>query len=91
MKGLGEWGWGKKEDPGNYRPVSLSAIPGKVMEQFILDVISRKQDEKKVTGRSQQGLNKGESCLTSLVAFYDVMTSWVDKTRTVVVVTCSNA
>ncbi|KAK4811345.1 hypothetical protein QYF61_027574 [Mycteria americana] len=38
----------KKEDPGNYRPVSLTLIPGKVMEQLILDTISRHVKEKKV-------------------------------------------
>nr|XP_009682231.1 PREDICTED: protein LYRIC-like [Struthio camelus australis] len=32
---------GNKEDVGNYRPISLTLILGKVMEQLILDMISR--------------------------------------------------
>ena len=57
---------GKKEDLGNYRPVS---VPGKVTEQLILDVISKKMEEKKVIRSSQCGFVKEKSCLTNLIAF----------------------
>ncbi|KFV83152.1 RNA-directed DNA polymerase from mobile element jockey, partial [Struthio camelus australis] len=39
---------GKKEEPGNYRPVSLTSIPGKVMEQLLLEVLTKHVEGKKV-------------------------------------------
>jgi len=56
------------------------------MEQLILDVISRQVEQKKVIGRCQHGFTKGKSCLTSLLAFCDGMTGWVDEGRAVDVV-----
>ncbi|KFP24910.1 RNA-directed DNA polymerase from mobile element jockey, partial [Colius striatus] len=39
---------GRKEDPGNYRPIGLTSIPGKGMEQLILNVITKRMKEKMV-------------------------------------------
>ena len=77
---------GKKEDPGNYRPVSLTSIPGKVMEQLFLEVINKQVEEKKVIRSKQHELTKGKSCLTNLIDFYDDMTGWIDEGRAVEVV-----
>jgi len=43
---------GKKENLGNCRPASLTSASEEVIEQFILDITSKKMEEKQVTRSS---------------------------------------
>ncbi|PKU41015.1 rna-directed dna polymerase from mobile element jockey-like [Limosa lapponica baueri] len=63
---------GRKDDPGNSRPVSLTSVPGKAMEQIILCAIMWCMKDTQVIGPSQHGLMRGRSCLTNLI--YDKVT-----------------
>jgi len=77
---------GQKEDPRNYRPVSLTLVPGKITEQFTLSVLNGHVKDNQGIRPSQHGFMKGRSCLTNLVFFYDQVTHLVDESKSVDVV-----
>ncbi|TRZ18075.1 hypothetical protein HGM15179_009031 [Zosterops borbonicus] len=77
---------GGKQDPSNYRPVSLTSVPGKVVEQFILSVIMQHLQDGQGLRPSQNRFRRGWSCLTNVISFYDQVTHLMDAGRAVDVV-----
>ncbi|KAK4827275.1 hypothetical protein QYF61_016421 [Mycteria americana] len=80
-------GW--KQDLGNYRPVSLTSVPGKIMERFTLSALNRHVQANQRLRPSQHGFMKGRSCLTNLISFYDQVTHLVDEGKAVDVISSS--
>ena len=75
-----------REDPGNYRPVSLTSVPGKIMEQIVWREITRLVRDNRGIRPSQHGFTKDRSSLTNLISFYDLVTRLVDEGKAVDVV-----
>ena len=84
MTAVFQKGW--KDDPGSYRPVRLTSVPGKVMERIISGAVTDQLKVNQGIRPSQHGFMNARSCLTSLILFCDKVTRLADESRAVDVV-----
>uniref|UniRef100_K7EZH3 Reverse transcriptase domain-containing protein n=1 Tax=Pelodiscus sinensis TaxID=13735 RepID=K7EZH3_PELSI len=70
---------GSRGDPGNYRPVSLTSVPGKLVETIVKNKIVKHVEEHNLLDKSQHGFCKGKSCLTNLLEFFEGVNKHADK------------
>lgn len=73
---------GKREEPGNYRPVSITSMPHAIMEKIMLGVIEKHLKGIAVKGQSQHGFMMGKSFLTNLIYLYNRLTHLADQGKT---------
>lgn len=66
---------GCRNDPGNYRPVSLTSTLCKVLERFITESITTHMDENQLFSEDQYGFRQRRSCTSQLLS---VVEAWTD-------------
>ena len=72
---------GSKADPGNYRPVSLTNVVGKLMERIVKNEMTEYVESNKLMSDSQHGFRSGRSVQTNMVEFLNTTTKWLDEGR----------
>ena len=77
---------GGKSNPGNYRPVSLTCVVGKLLERLIYKRIIDHLELNKLIKGSQHGFRSRMSCATNLVNFLNFVTGGIDEGNPVDVV-----
>ena len=70
-----------RNDPGNYRPVSLTCISCKVLEQFIRDKIVDHMNNHNLYTECQHGFRSGRSCMTQLIEVMDDLTNFIENKK----------
>ena len=65
---------GKKTDPGNYRPVSLTSVFGKTLERIVKKRLVAHIEDNGLLRNTQHGFRTGRSPQTNLTEFLDKAT-----------------
>jgi hypothetical protein len=77
---------GDRNTPGNYRPISLTSVVGKMLESIIRDKIVSHLERHSLIRDSQHGFRNKRSCLSNLLTFYNDLFSAHDITRSLDIV-----
>eukprot|EP00061_Rhincodon_typus_P004628 g23049.t1 len=75
-----------RDNPGNYRPVSLTSVVGKLLEKILRDKIYKHLEANVLIRDKQHGFVLGRSCLTNLIKFSEDLTKMNDEGKSVDVV-----
>ena len=74
---------GSKNLVSNYRPVSLTAICGKLMEKIIRNAIIKYMEDHNLLSKDQHGFRTGRSCVTQLLEIMELWTKFMENGLTV--------
>ncbi len=74
---------GSKLKPCNYRPISLTSVPFKVMERIIVEKINAHFQKEKLFTPHQHGFLNGKSCTTNMLEYIDLLTTSIAKGQSV--------
>ena len=70
---------GNRSKPTNYIPISLTSVPGKIMDRIIRDKLVDHMNRNNLFCIEQHGFIKGKSCVTQLLEFMEVITEAIDQ------------
>ena len=74
---------GKRTDPLNYRPISLTPVPCKTLERIITKTLYQFLDDHLIFDDAQFGFRANRSVSDQLLLTYDKITQWYDAGYTV--------
>eukprot|EP00061_Rhincodon_typus_P007464 g29184.t1 len=77
---------GNKDNPGNYKPVNLTLVVGQLLEKLLRDKIYMHSEANGLISNRQHGFERGRSCLTNLIKFFEKVTKMIDDGKAVDVV-----
>ena len=74
---------GERYKAANYRPISLTSIPGKLLEHIIVHTIMDFAENNNILCKEQHGFRKQRSCISQLIGLVDDISHSRDKGRQV--------